>query len=237
MQRFFSMLLFCFCVVNGFGQFKPPATDTAKEIIGKLNSAVFQQAEIILLNKGYDGGGPAALEISKVPYRELWLNDGFTAGSFKDCDLTLQNRSGLIKYAFLSNDNPVGYGSVNDFFADLYRQQKPSKLEIEIPLYGLSHKKGKLPHLLSNDTKKTDSYGKWGVQIKEKGGYSISVIATDSSGRSEKIAGYILTFVFGDETTSRQFDADFRRAISVCSMFYPKPPTPAVKLPPMVIVN
>ena len=235
---FISVL--CLSVINTSAQFKPPASNPVTDIIEKLNADVFQQAEVILVNEGYDGGESdreLGIEIGKVPYQKLQISKGFTASHFKECRLTLENPSGRIKDAFLSSDNPIGYGRVTDFFSDLHRQQKPSKLELEIPLYGLSNKNGKRPHLLSRDPKKANTYGKWGVQPSVKGGFSINLIATDNKGRIEKITGQRLTFVFDDETTSRQFDTDFRKAASICSTFDPKPAEPTVKLPPVVIVN
>lgn len=231
MLKLVQVSILCTFVVSTFGQFEPSVPVAANAIAADLNAKFFPGAAIILVNEGLESD----LEISKIPYQKIQLNKGFTMERFTNCSLKLQDPKGLIPYAFLSTDNPLGYGKVHDFFSDLYREQKPSLLELLVPLYKLSHKKGKRSHLLSKNPKKAGS-GKWAVQLKAKGGLPVRLIATDDDGRIEKIDGHILTFVFDNEELARRFDSQFRQIIRLCSTF--DPGTPGLpKRPPIIIVN
>lgn len=174
------------------------------------------------------------MELSKIPYQGIGLGKGFVTEHFSGCSLKLQNTTGLIPSAVFAEVNPTIYGEKRDFFSNLSRDQKPTYLELLIPLYDLSHKKGKRPYLLSNNPKKAERYGKWVVQLKAKRGVPVRLIATDEKGRIENIDGHMLTFVLDNEISARKFDSDFRQAIKVCSSF---DPDPKPELPPGIIVN
>ncbi|MCC6328637.1 MAG: hypothetical protein IT174_08980 [Acidobacteria bacterium] len=225
------IFLLCICTGNAFGQIKPPANQDQSPMIEPRYKDDFGQAEIIILNKGYSD---TDLEIGKVPYQEIHLQRGLTFARLNDCSLKLENTAGLISYEFLATDNYLSYKYTHDFFSDLYSKQQPSHLELYIPLYDLSFKKGKRPRILSKNPKKS-GYNKWAVQIKAKSGLPILLTAT-REGTTKKIYGEILTFVFDDETRVRQFDLDFRNTIRACKDFSPNLP-PKINLPAGVIID
>lgn len=225
------VFLLCFCAGNALGQLKPPAEQDQSPMIEPRYKDDFGQAEILILNKGFND---TDLEIGKVPYQEIHLPKGLTFAQLNDCSLKLENAAGLISYTFLATDNYLSYKNTHDFFSGLYSKQQPSRLELYIPLYDLSYKKGKRPRILSKNPKKS-GYNKWAVQIKAKSGLPILLTATREH-TTKRIYGEILTFVFDDETRARQFDIDFRNTIRGCKDFSPTLP-PEIKLPPVVIVN
>lgn len=212
MRKVFHILLFLVCSLSISGQIASPSVVTGD----KLNADLAQyipQAEIWLLNKGTD----SEMDLGKIPYQEVHVNKGFTVQKFERCELRLEEPAGLLPYTFLSTDNYLTYGSTHDFFAALSRNRTPARLTLYIPLYKLSHKKGKPTRRLSKNPQKL-GYNKWAVQLKTRKGLPILLMATEAS-RTEKVYGEILTFVFDDEDAAHSFEAGFRQQIKICGFF------------------
>src|SRR5690606_3245278 len=218
MYRFFLISIFCSLAMGVSGQVKAPDLPNPSPITQLFNKEDFEQAEIWLMNKGHSDP-TSDLEMLKVPYQNVGVQKGLRMVSLTECTLRLEDQAGLISYAFLSNDNYRSYKNIHDFISDLHRGQKPAYLELNIPLYDLSYKKGKRPRMLSKKPNKP-GYNKWAVQIKAKGSLPILFMATHER-RTEKIYGEILTFVFDNEAQARRFDSDLRNAIRVCKDFEP----------------
>lgn len=217
MLKILLIIFFCSCPISITAQIKPPVTRTSSPIFEQLNKEDIEQAEIWLLNKG---DSSSDLELTKVPRQRIHLQKGLSMETIQNCSLKLENKTGVILYASLSDDNNWNYKKIHDFFYDLYSQRRPSYLELYLPLYDLSYEKGKPPHRLSKNPEKP-GYNKWLVQIKAKGDLPISLTATYER-RTEEIDGEIVTFVFDDEVGARQFDSDFRNAIRICKDFEPE---------------
>ena len=185
------------------------------EIIDKLNKDAFKNAIVGVANKGTESD----LEIFATPYQEAYVSRGFILDRYNDCTLTLRNDEGLVLYSFLA-DHP-NFKSTHSFLYTAQIQKTPLSIELVIPLYELSYKKGRKNYRLKTKPERAAIYGKWRVQLKARSGSLPIVLKATRNGEKESLKGEILTFTFDDEGLSREFDTSFRSAIRLCQSYKP----------------
>lgn len=202
---------------------RPPALNensSLAEIIDWLNKNAFPHARIGLKKRSHKGpksrfGVPQSYELGS----ERFFSEGFHVKAVDGCQVELSNEHVTIVDA----RNPDS-GPFYKFTTQRKGNQKltPQLAVVYVSLNRMSDRRGKKPHLLSNDRKNGKSAGWWQANYEQHGFFNKLIFdaeLTSVEGPQTKELGHFdfLSFTFESRELAEQFNTAFRRAIKICT--------------------
>jgi len=202
----------------------PPAlneSSSLSEILEWLDKNAFPHARVGLRTRTSSSGAPRSFGLARksVSGGERIFSEGFHVTLVDGCQVLLTNEQVTIVDA----RNPDS-GSFYRFITKKNGQREltPQLATVFVSLNRMSDKRGKSPHLLSNDRKYGKSGGWWQANYEQHGFFNKRIFdaeLTPAEPPQTKELGHFdyLTFTFESRDLAEQFDAAFRHAIKICS--------------------
>ena len=201
----------------------PPALNESSSLadtLDWLNKNAFPHARVGLKFKSQKGP-KSRFGVPQVYHAggERIFSEGFHVTLVNGCQVLLTNEQVTIVDAH----NPDS-GSFYRFITKKNGQREltPQLATVFLSLDRMSDKRGKSPHLLSNDRKNGKSAGWWQANYEQHGFFNKLIFdaeLTPAEPPQTKELGHFdyLTFTFESRELAQQFDAAFRHAIKLCN--------------------
>jgi hypothetical protein len=182
------------------------------EVLGWLDKTSFANARVGLSNDGSPGDSDSIMPTDSLPSEKAVFSQGFKLTNVDGCALTLRNDDVKV----------IRFSKSLERFRDVGNTQTRYVTELYVPLYRLSHRKGKAPYRHTSNPEKARLLGAWRAEFKEKGFFSrhdvgMSIFPAGQKEVRQYIDGGTLTFTFDSQEMSEQFNAAFRQAIKLCT--------------------
>lgn len=200
----------------------PPALNESSslaEILDWLNKNAFPHARVGLRGKAGHGPKPRFGGVrSYYAGGERIFSEGFHVKFVDGCQVVLSNEQVTIVDA----RNPDS-GAFYKFVTQKKGTQPltPQVAMVYVSLYRMSDKRGRKPHLLSNDRKNGKSAGWWQTNYEQRGFFTNLIFDAELTSveqpQTKELGSFdYLTFNFESRELAEQFNAAFRRAIKLC---------------------
>jgi hypothetical protein len=190
------------------------------EILNWLDQNAFPYARVGLKKTG--GSGPPGrwgLPRHSVPGGERIFSEGFHVKSIDGCHVILSN-----EHVTIIDARNRSSGSFYRFTPQKNRNPEltPHVALLFLSLNRMSNKKGKGPHLYTDDQETAKLLGPWRTSFDEKGFFRHSIFEMELTAAEQpqtKELGRFdhLTFTFESKDLAEQFNTAIRSAISICN--------------------
>lgn len=217
------LTLTCFDVPGQQKTLLPPAlseSSSLAEILDWLNKNALPHARVGVRVKGRLGPKRSfGLPRTSAPGGERIFSEGFHVKFVDGCQVVLSNE----QVTMIDARNPDS----GDFYRFItkkngQRELTPQLAMVYVSLYRMSDRRGRKPHLLSNDRKNGKSAGWWQTNYEQHGFFSklvfdVELTSAEQPQTKELGSFEYLTFTFESRKLAEQFNAAFRHAIKMCT--------------------